>query len=451
MDGTKTRDEWDTYNSVNWLYTFYVRDQSGNIMTTYTKTGSEIENNVLKLDEVMIYGSSRLGTREVNTLLSGLTVPTTTFSRSLGLKRYEIGNHLGNVLVTFTDRKKQVQSGSSVTGYKTYIASAQDYYPFGMIMNERKWNTSGYRFGFNGKENDNEVYGDGNWQDYGMRMYNPRIGRFPNVDPLTKQYPFYTPYQFAGNKPIMAVDLDGEEERIVIYVDKGDGKTLLLSKNWSDIYPGQECGPMGNTGTATGIINTFANDRDTYSSMDIIYTYLEDNKVKQKNIGNINLYDEPKDNWIEKLDKKLEGTANGDPGSAQPVTKKDVVATAYVFGGAFSAATGGALMAIPSLVFGGNSAIGVGMEDGTTPIGQTIDCAFNTTSGESITNTTSLFMSLYGFGSGIKTLKDYNKISDVVTHTIGRTNDGLSIGTSAAGLAPSKKNDEKPASKQDQR
>jgi hypothetical protein len=32
------------------------------------------------------------------------------------------------------------------------------------------------------------------------------------VDPLTKDYPWYTPYQFAGNTPIAAVDLDGAEE-----------------------------------------------------------------------------------------------------------------------------------------------------------------------------------------------------------------------------------------------
>jgi RHS repeat-associated protein len=72
---------------------------------------------------------------------------------------------------------------------------------------------SGYRFGFNNKENDNEVSGLGNWQDYGMRMYSPRLGRFPSVDPLTKKYPWYSPYQFAGNKPIWAVDLDGLEEK----------------------------------------------------------------------------------------------------------------------------------------------------------------------------------------------------------------------------------------------
>ena len=46
-----------------------------------------------------------------------------------------------------------------------------------------------YRFGFNGKEMDNEVSGNGNQYDYGFRIYNPRLGKFLSVDPLTKSYP----------------------------------------------------------------------------------------------------------------------------------------------------------------------------------------------------------------------------------------------------------------------
>ncbi|WP_345375353.1 RHS repeat-associated core domain-containing protein, partial [Algivirga pacifica] len=71
--------------------------------------------------------------------------------------------------------------------------------------------------GFNGKENDKDFGNAQLIQDYGFRLYNPGIGRFLSVDPLTKEYPWYTPYQFAGNKVIMAVDLDGLEEDIVIY------------------------------------------------------------------------------------------------------------------------------------------------------------------------------------------------------------------------------------------
>jgi len=78
-------------------------------------------------------------------------------------------------------------------------------------MPGRQYNSTGYRYGFNGKENDNEVKGTGNQQDYGMRIYDPRIGKFLSVDPITDEYPELTPYQFASNRPIDGIDLDGLE------------------------------------------------------------------------------------------------------------------------------------------------------------------------------------------------------------------------------------------------
>jgi RHS repeat-associated protein len=69
----------------------------------------------------------------------------------------------------------------------------------------------GYRYGFNGKENDNEVKGEGEQQDYGFRIYDPRIAKFLSVDPITAKYPELTPYQFASNNPIFGIDLDGLE------------------------------------------------------------------------------------------------------------------------------------------------------------------------------------------------------------------------------------------------
>ena len=89
-----------------------------------------------------------------------------------------------------------------------------------------------YRYGFNGKENDNEIYGNGNQYDYGFRIYNPRLGRFLSVDPIAKVYPWYTPYQFAGNKPIVAIDLDGLEEKVAILKYTAvDGSALKLPKD----------------------------------------------------------------------------------------------------------------------------------------------------------------------------------------------------------------------------
>jgi RHS repeat-associated protein len=83
-----------------------------------------------------------------------------------------------------------------------------------MVMPGRKFSsTTNYRYGFNGKEEDDDVKGDGNQQDYGLRIYDPRLGKFLSVDPLTTSYPWYTPYQFAGNSPIANIDLDGAEPK----------------------------------------------------------------------------------------------------------------------------------------------------------------------------------------------------------------------------------------------
>lgn len=68
-------------------------------------------------------------------------------------------------------------------------------------------------YGFNGKENDNEVKRAGNQQDYGMRIYDPRIAKFLSVDPLSENFPWFSTYQYAGNNPIRFIDLDGGEPK----------------------------------------------------------------------------------------------------------------------------------------------------------------------------------------------------------------------------------------------
>ncbi len=130
----------------------------------------------------------------------------------LGSRIYELSNHLGNVLSTISDKKNGHDNSGVVDYYIAEVLSQSDYYPFGMIEPGRKYSASDtYRYGFNGKENDNEVKGEGNQQDYGLRIYDPRLVRFLSVDPLAGKFPMLTPYQFASNTPIWAVDLDGAE------------------------------------------------------------------------------------------------------------------------------------------------------------------------------------------------------------------------------------------------
>lgn len=95
-----------------------------------------------------------------------------------------------------------------------------------------------YRYGFNGKETDDET----STQDYGMRIYNPALGRFLSVDPLTAEYPWNSTYAFAENDVIRSIDLDGAEKDIVtIYLDESG--TQLGVPDVKDVPKGQR--PMG--------------------------------------------------------------------------------------------------------------------------------------------------------------------------------------------------------------
>ena len=62
-------------------------------------------------------------------------------SRTLGNKRYEATNHLGNVQSVFSDRKliqqEHTYNNESVTHYLPDVRTYTDYYPYGMPMPER--------------------------------------------------------------------------------------------------------------------------------------------------------------------------------------------------------------------------------------------------------------------------------------------------------------------------
>jgi len=193
---------------------WYVRDAQGNIMAIYSRKNYGTNQQVL-LENYELYGSSRLGSLNLGLAVEGdynLTV-TTNYTRSLGLKQYELSNHLGNVLTTFSDQRVFAPTGMSSTNSNALIAkliSAQDYYPFGMIMDGRSWNTDKVKFGFNGKENDNEIAGNNNSLDFGARIYNPRIGRMLSTDPFEAKFPYESPYNSFGNNPIFNLDIEGK-------------------------------------------------------------------------------------------------------------------------------------------------------------------------------------------------------------------------------------------------
>jgi hypothetical protein len=62
-------------------------------------------------------------------------------------------------------------------------------------------------------------------------MYDARIARFLSVDPFTKKYPELTPYQYASNTPIQAIDLDGLELFLINGYDGYSNRTKDANKS----------------------------------------------------------------------------------------------------------------------------------------------------------------------------------------------------------------------------
>ncbi len=87
-----------------------------------------------------------------------------------------------------------------------------------MVMPERSFSSEKYRWGFNGKETDNEVKGAANSLDFGARIYDSRLGRWLSCDPLQNKYPYLSTYHAFGNSPILITDIDGKENMIYIVI-----------------------------------------------------------------------------------------------------------------------------------------------------------------------------------------------------------------------------------------
>lgn len=120
---------------------------------------------------------------------------------------YTLTDHLGNSRVNFdtgTGTARQVQ--------------ADDYYPFGMdiVIGSRPSPKNNYLY------NKKELQEDLGLYDYGARFYNPVIGRWTSVDPLTEKNRRWSPYVYCKSSPIIRVDPDG----MIDIVRLDDGTTF---------------------------------------------------------------------------------------------------------------------------------------------------------------------------------------------------------------------------------
>jgi RHS repeat-associated protein len=225
-------DDWNLEKS-----TYYILDAQGNQLSTYEHVVDN-EDVIYRLNERMIYGSSRLGNNaEQVDMYAAITEENVT--SVLGNKSYEFSNHLGNVLTVISDLKiPESDDDEIISSYRVGIRSTSDYSPFGVQLDGRTSENEGYRYGFQGQEKDDEVKGEGNSVNYKYRMHDPRVGRFFAVDPLSPKYPHNSVYAFSENRVIDGIELEGleylefNEARVFMHC----GQLFLNVNKYRDIY-----------------------------------------------------------------------------------------------------------------------------------------------------------------------------------------------------------------------
>jgi hypothetical protein len=160
---------------------------------------------------------------------------------------------------------------------------------FGMLMPGRQFsNGTGYRFGFNGQEHDNDINGKGNLNTATFWEYDTRLGRRWNVDPVVK--PWESPFLTFGGNPILNSDVNGDD-----FKDKNGhrvtaGENIVSSSCGNYIYNNNEDGnwkyKVWDEGSNTYLDPKFEVKPDECSNETWTDTKHEDRNQSQKEWNN---------------------------------------------------------------------------------------------------------------------------------------------------------------------
>ena len=210
-------------------------------------------------------------------------------------KYYFFKDHLGSVRAVVDNNFNLV---SAVDGACPRVLLAGDMW--GDKMQGRIYNGDSTKFGFTGKEEDDE-----NLYDYfGARHYDSRIANWTSVDPLMDKHFDFGPYVYVLRNPLRFVDPDGKQ--IDILITKFIEKALPIIANRIGSKTGKEMAGGGEEAKGFGqhemdVDNDgILDDQDEIDDRDDNQRILDDLSLQRMN--EIEIYDRLKP--IEKRNRR---------------------------------------------------------------------------------------------------------------------------------------------------
>ncbi|MBN8568092.1 MAG: hypothetical protein J0M18_00555 [Ignavibacteria bacterium] len=185
----------------------------------------------------------------------------------------------------------------AVTNSSNEVISAADYDAWGYKL--REWDSQNTKYKFTGKERDIET----NYDYFGARYYDARIGRWGGTDPLFEKHINFTPYNYVLNRSLNLIDPDGMDGKNKAYMEAalpmegGTGNTGSLSS----VNFGSSTG-MEIVKWATNIVTTF----QIFSSIEETrQSYLEGQTKTVEDVGVRNLEMSNKHGKLEGVETQL--------------------------------------------------------------------------------------------------------------------------------------------------
>lgn len=176
---------------------------SGTVNYTYDATGAKQRKSV-STGSTTDYAGSFI---YENNILKQFSQPEGYVVSNAGIYNYiyQYKDHLGNIRLSYQDKD------NSGTVNSTEIVQENNYYAFGLLQ-------KGYNDAINGIDNKYKFEGRELQDELGLnvypfkyRTYDPALGRFWSVDPVAENYPHNGVYNFAENRVVESIDLEGKE------------------------------------------------------------------------------------------------------------------------------------------------------------------------------------------------------------------------------------------------